>query len=379
MRNYLRRKNPKEETANATEPEPRVDSGRRRAIKWVTRGLLVVLVAAVGYGAWVFFSVWISFRSIERVPIGFEDTVETLSTIADFERPSVVPVEVWDGGTLPPYDLGLATSPPIPDDAFNTFLIVGSDSRENRGASARGDVILLVLLPSDGSAPIMVSLPRDLYVPNPCYATLARINSGMMGCGEYANGPELQSLMVASFTGITPDHFILIGIEDFVRVVDALGGYYLCVEAPTRDAVSGLDLPAGCALLNGFDTLAWIRSRHTEEFVDGVWESVPGVNDMARNQHQQEFLIEMLGNLKSFRSITSLANLADSLADAVTLDDQTSMADLIRLAWGMKDLDATAIDRLALPTKSLTLPNGERVRLPEKSFAEVLAEVYPPR
>jgi LCP family protein required for cell wall assembly len=374
--NFIKRKSPQERAANTTESEPQVNLRRRQVVKWIVRGLLAALATAVGYGAWVTFSVWMSFRSIDRVPVGFENVVQTLTTIPDSERPPVA-VGAWPRGQVPPYDLSLAFSPAVPDDAFNTFLIVGTDSREDRDAVAQSDVILLVLLPSDGAAPIMLSLPRDLYLPNPCYGTLARINSGLNGCGEYANGPELLSLMVANFTGIRPDHFVLIGFEDFVRVVDALGGYNLCLEYPLRD--DNARLPQGCNTLTGAGTLVWVRARTVEQLVNGEWEPVPGFNDLTRNQHQQDVLIAMLGKLRSFRSITSLANLADSLADAVTIDDQTSMADLIRLAWGMRNLDTATIDRLALPTNPLTTPDGERVRTPAESFAGVLAQVYPPK
>ena len=61
---------------------------------------------------------------------------------------------------------------PVDDADHESILLVGSD------ASGRlADVIIDVLLPADGSTPIMVSLPRDLYLPNPCTQRWSRINS----------------------------------------------------------------------------------------------------------------------------------------------------------------------------------------------------------
>ena len=338
------------------------------------RGLLAVLVVAVGYGAWVAFSVWLSFRSIDRVSAASEAASERLTAIPAAER-LAAPAEAWARDRLPPYDLTLATSPALPDEQFHAFLIIGSDSRVGRFADSQADVILLVLFPSDGSSPLMVSIPRDLYLPNPCYATLTRINYALHGCGEYANGPQLLSSMVTTFTGIRPDHFVLVGLEDFVRVIDTLGGYQICPEYPVRDIIgTGINFPAGCSLIGGQDTLWWIRSRHLEQFVDGEWQPVPGTSDLDRNQHQQEVLLAMLGKLKSFRSITSLASLADSLADAVTIDDQSSMTDMIRLAWGMRDLDAASIQRFTIPLTRFVATGGAKVLLPEASFADVLAD-----
>ena len=56
-----------------------------------------------------------------------------------------------------------ATGLPLADDMFDAYLGVGSDA-----SGTRADTIILALAPTDGAAPILVSLPRDLYVQNPC-------------------------------------------------------------------------------------------------------------------------------------------------------------------------------------------------------------------
>lgn len=98
-----------------------------------------------------------------------------------------------------PYNPAFSSSPAIPDEAFNAFLIIGTDK-----GGRRADVIILALLPEDGSAPILVSLPRDLWLQIPCWEKPNRINAALNGCGSAASGPELLALTVAEFTESNP-------------------------------------------------------------------------------------------------------------------------------------------------------------------------------
>jgi hypothetical protein len=235
------------------------------------RVLVVLLVAGVAFVSWNVVSVWLSFRSIERIEVDVDAAREAIAALPDAERPpppvegEQEPVEpgvpdepepaptvtvgagprptdapvptVTTTTTLPPpdiagdqlpYDPSFASSPAITDEAFNAFLIIGSDTAPGRGGK-RADVIILALLPEDRSAPILVSLPRDLWMRIPCWNSLNRINAALNGCGDAASGPELLAIAVAEFTGIQADHFALFDFEGFKRVIDACGGIEICV------------------------------------------------------------------------------------------------------------------------------------------------------
>ena len=92
------------------------------------------------------------------------------------------------------------------------------------GTSSRADVIVLLLLPADGSDPVMVSIPRDLYLPNPCTGGYTRVNATLNGCGEAATGPELLSVAVEDFTGVQIDHFAVFDFEGF-QAISRPGGW----------------------------------------------------------------------------------------------------------------------------------------------------------
>ena len=367
----------------------------------MTLGVLIGVVLTVAViGAWTTWRVWDSFRSVERIETDLDSARARLEGLSEAERPSPPlgddpqdgsvptttapeePVTPEEGSSIElseiigqqlPYDPAFADSPDIADEVFDAYLIIGSDARAGLGGS-RADVILLALLPTDGSDPILISLPRDLYLPNPCFDSPTRINAGLNGCGEHANGPELLALMIEDYTGIQPDHFALFDFEDFVRVIDAFGGITICVAHPMREGL--FELPAGCSLVGGERTLTWVRSRHTQEYVDGRWRTMPGVSDLTRTERQQDLLIGMFAKLASFNTTRSLASVVEGLADALIIDEGITLGEAIGLAWEIRDVRPGDILRIRPPVKSHVTGGGASVLLPTQPFSELLAEVY---
>ena len=104
---------------------------------------------------------------------------------------------------------------------------------------------MVLHMPSNGGRPVLISLPRDSYVPIPGHG-YDKINAA------YAyGGPRLLAETVQNVTGLRIDHFMSIGFGGFVRVVDAIGGVRLCLKAPLVDPAAGLHLHKGCQTLNG--------------------------------------------------------------------------------------------------------------------------------
>lgn len=263
-------------------------------------------------------------------------------------------------------------SPRLPDDLFDTYLLVGSDL-----SGALADAIIFVLLPADGSEPILASLPRDLYLPSLCTDSYARINAALGGCRGVATGGELLSLTVEDFTGVEVDHFIQVNFDGFRQVIDTLGGIEICVEHPTRDWKAELYLEAGCTNATGEQALAWVRTRSTQELIDGSWQSV-GASDFTRQQHQQDVLIQLLGRMKDFGSIAALGEVAGQLAEYVRLDESFSIGDAVALAWSNKNIDPENLLRVSLEYENYRTPNGAAVLLPLGTFLDSLAAAYPP-
>ena len=361
---------------------------RRLAVLFGATG--VVLVAIAGWSAW---------SSIERVPFedavsaadvletipalevdalrAAEDAAEEAALLAELEDMAVEELAELKARLLDEtpaqtgVELPFLSSPELPDDLFTSYLMVGVEG------GFRADAIIYLLRPSDGSTPIMVSLPRDLYLRNPCTDRYTRVNAGLGGCAGYAGGAELLSLMVKEFTGIEVDHFARVDFSGFQRVIDALGGVDICVENPVRDAKAFLDLPAGCSRVGGDQALAWVRSRQTEELVDDVWKKVPGVSDFTRQRKQQEMLFKIAGRLNSFASLASFSEVASSLAGTVALDTGFSFGDAVSLAWKFRGTGASDVKRISISVRDYVTSGGAYVLVPTATFNDTLAKVYP--
>jgi LCP family protein required for cell wall assembly len=356
---------------------------------------LLALVAAIGFFTSIGVHALQAYRSVQREPLASpeeirqrilegattttratsttqaETTVETAPPLLDMDVLAAVILDRNERGPIePPFSIPEATSPPLPDDMFTTYLLVGQEGY-------RADAMIYVLLPSDGSAPIIASLPRDLYVMNPCKREYARLNTGLGGCKGVAGGAELLSLMVYDYTGIEVDHFARVDFSGFVNIIDALGGIDICVETPVRDSQSKLDLPAGCSHVGGEMALAWVRSRHTERFVDGEWERVPGASDFARQRHEQEVLFKVAKRLASFSSLSAFSSVAQQVAGAIHLDSHFAFSDAVKLAWRFRGTTQSQVATVRLSTDNYRTPHGALVLAPTATFNADLAKVYP--
>jgi LCP family protein required for cell wall assembly len=272
----------------------------------------------------------------------------------------------------PPLEIPQAISPQLPDDMFVSILLVGTDA-----SGFLADTIINVLLPSDGSTPLIVSIPRDLYLNDACTERYQRINRSMGGCRGLAGGPDLLAINVETFTGIKVDHYARVNFSGFATVVNRLGGTQICVgDYPIRDFKSGLDLEAGCHLADGEQTLAWVRSRSPEVFRDGAWVSAPG-SDFDRQRKQQDVLFQFASVLSSFDSVGALTGALENLASAVRIDSGLGLADAASLGFRYRGLGPSNVIRLSIPVENYRTAAGAQVLIPSVTFNQTLAARYP--
>lgn len=122
-------------------------------------------------------------------------------------------------------------------------------------------------------------------------------------------------------------------------------------------------------MADGEQALAWVRSRKTQELVDGEWRTMPGVNDLTRNQRQQQLMLQLLGRVGSFGTVSNLYSFADGVSDSVTLGAGLNLVDGARLAWGMRGRTGD-IQRFSIPVTDMTTSGGAQVLVPTEPFAE---------
>ncbi len=269
-----------------------------------------------------------------------------------------------DPHSFNPYVFGA----PIDDDLFTSYLLVGNDA-----SGFLADVIIYVLAPADGGDPIMVSLPRDLYVWNVCESSFARLNAGLGGCDSFATGTEMLAILVEDYTGIPVDHSVRVDFSGFSRVVDVMGGVTICVDYPTRDLKAHLEIArTGCRQADGTTALAWVRSRHTEQLRNGTWVEV-GASDFSRQEHQQDVLFQLAGKAGSLSSPASLMRKLSAVSSALRLDDSWTLAQAVSVAWEYRDVDKDSVRRFSIEATNYQTPGGAAVLLPTRTFADELA------
>lgn len=339
----------------------------------VRRAGLVLLVALIGWGGWTAFKVWRAWDTVPRVAFDTDGARSILAAQAGTSSTTTT--------TLGTQETTTTTEPPptIDRGVLNTFLVIGTDERSTR-TSLRADVILLVILPPDSDDVVMVSIPRDLYVNNPCLGRKTKINANLNGCGDAVSGPELMAIAVEDLTGIPVDHFALFDFDGFVEIIDTVGGVEVCVgDHPVRDTNPGLrafELPAGCSLADGASALGWVRSRKTQILVDGTWRSMPGVTDLTRNERQQDLLVNALDTLKGVRDINELASLVEDVTGTFTIDEGLGIADAIGMVWDLRSVSVDDIHRPVLDVRFSQTEDGESILVLVASFETNLRAGY---
>jgi LCP family protein required for cell wall assembly len=316
--------------------------------------LASVLAISMVFAGWQGVRALNAWNRIERVEFDLET--------ARAELPPPVPeVETAPG-----------PAPTVVTVSYDTVLVIGSDEHEAKTTDgALADAVMLYLLPDDGTGPMIVSLPRDLVVVDPCTGEETKLDRTLAGCGDTIGGEELVALAVEDFTGIGVDNFASFRFEAFVSTVDAVGGVEICVPHALREGGQDL-LPAGCSEVDGATALLWIRSRRTQEKIEDEWRFAEDVGDVARVQRQQTLILAMLDRLKSLRSPADLADAAEDLGSAVVLDEGLQLADAFSMVWDLRSVPGSSIRILTIPTEPTVLPDGSFAVRATVTFAKLI-------
>ncbi len=287
------------------------------------------------------------------------------------EADTVVSTAVTRGDPALPDSIANAHSPVLPDEMFDAVVLIGSDE-----SGFLADSIILLLFPSGGSAPAMVSIPRDLYLLNHCSEDYRRVNASLGGCPGYANGSELLALALHEFTGVKVDHYVRVNFDGFVELVDGLGGVGICIEHPTYDEKAGLDIPAPTCHLDGRTALAYARSRDAIQHIEGEWRTA-WTSDFARQAHQRELLLELADQMRS-ASLGAMLSTLQGLSHTVRLDSGWSLVEAVEWVWRYRDFEPAQVTQITIPVQDYRTPGGAQVLIPTLSFNEILSGWWGP-
>ncbi|HET6381251.1 MAG TPA: LCP family protein [candidate division Zixibacteria bacterium] len=162
-----------------------------------------------------------------------------------------------------------------------TVLVLGQDSNSLRDRlpfpPRNTDAIVVVSIDATQSQVTMIGLPRDTVdVP----LADGRVFRGKINSLAFRLGlPALQGA-ISTLLGVEIDGYVKIDMDNFVQLVDAVGGIPIDVPVGVYDPKGPIAIDPGSYVMSGRTALSYVRSRR-----DG---------DYARNGRQQDVLWALL-------------------------------------------------------------------------------------
>ncbi len=246
----------------------------------------------------------------------------------------------------------------IPDTPGRVWLLVGSDSRADLSAEEqselntgneegqRTDTIMLLHQPRGSLTPRLVSVPRDSWVTIPAHTAADGSEVGPRGAKINAafsfGGAPLLVQTVEYNTGLHVDHYMEVGMTGIVDLTNAVGGVEVCFDEAITDENSGLDVAAGCQVLDGRDALAWVRMRYADP-----------TGDLGRMERQQEWVRLTVDRILSPMTVVNPFRqwgIVTAATDSVAVDRDSGVVDLALLGAGMARVASGAAEITTVPT-----------------------------
>ena len=246
-----------------------------------------------------------------------------------------------------------------------TFLFLGVDSEGdglNANAAFNGDTLMLMSFNPKTLSSVLLSIPRDTYVPIACNNNrYAKINSS----AAYGTGCVIST--INKFLDINIDYYVKINFKGVVDLVEAVGGVEVDVEAPTymANAYGGkvceqnsdrqwgdklVCINPGLQVLNGEQALAYARCRHM--YIG---------SDLDRVRHQQQVVEALANKVLHFNSIKEFQDILNAISKniATNMDTDTILSGYIVaknvLGNKLSGKDSLNIQKASLETYSLNV------------------------
>ncbi len=222
------------------------------------------------------------------------------------------------------------------------------------------DVIMILHVDPNHRRLALLSIPRDLFIPNARSTGPNKVDAGL-----FQGLTQLVSAIEDDF-GIPIQHAVSLNFDQFANIVDALGGINMSFPVSVFDAESGLNVRAAtCVHLDGTQALEVVRARHLQYDSDTTAyyaEGWPQENqsDLARIRRDHEFL-RVLGSAVAKQGlgdpITDF-NLINSVKSDLTFDQSWSVTDMANLVLDFHAVSVSSVPQLTLPVAVVDDPNG---------------------
>jgi polyisoprenyl-teichoic acid--peptidoglycan teichoic acid transferase len=257
----------------------------------------------------------------------------------------------------------VAASDPFGDKERVNVLLLGGDGGEGR-EGVRTDTVVVASIATDTGEATLFSLPRNLEdLPFPADSPLAEVYPDGFDAGSesesllnavYRNGPaqypdvlgptdnpgaDFLKLGVGEALGLTIDYYVLVNLDGFEQLVDALGGitvdvnYYVPIggDPGTGSLPDDYIAPGPDQELDGFLALAFARGRF-------------GLTDYDRMARQRCTIDAIIDAADPVTLLQRYQELASTTQDIVRTDiPRSTLDDFVDLAFLVKDASVRSV------------------------------------
>ncbi|HZP27876.1 MAG TPA: LCP family protein [Acidimicrobiia bacterium] len=286
---------------------------------------------------------------------------------------------------IPRVKLITAAAPP----SGENFLLLGSDTRSfvknqtqvdafgnpTQEAGARSDTLMVVHVEPAAERTLIVSFPRDLWVPIAGHGS-AKINAA------FNFGPQTVIDTLKQDFDIDIHHYMDVNFESFRGIVDAIGRVPIYFPYPARDLKTGLHFfVGGCLDLSGTQALEYVRSRSLQYYspITKKWFSPDPVPDIGRIKRQQEFIQKLAGLAvqESLANPLTANDVADEVVKNLQADAGLTKDDIFKLIDAFRTInpnDSSSLQFATLPWKTGPNQQGQQVLYVDEPAAAPLLD-----
>ncbi|MBH0053553.1 MULTISPECIES: LCP family protein [unclassified Salinibacterium] len=350
--------------------------------------LAVIEVVLIAYVIlWIVLAVdSLRLAQVKRASVGARPFVVAFSLIAlvAYSGVAVAAVNIVDSARSTITEVFTSADYAPPTDGRYNILLLGGDAGPDR-VGLRPDSISIASVDAETGETTLIGIPRNLeFIPFVEGSPLYQDFPSGYDCGDeclisylYTYGEEHPELYpdaeandssagveamrdaVEGVTGLDLQYYVLIDMQGFDDLIDALGG--VLINVTERQPIGGDEdqygqpinvdgwVEVGERVLGGYEALWYARARH-------------GSNDYDRMLRQREVQEAILRQFEPANILTKFRTVADAGKQVVTTDIPSVMLSLFtELASGAQDFPIATLE-LSPPTIDVGNPDYELIR-----------------
>lgn len=285
-------------------------------------------------GAIILNSAYVSFVEEEA---SYGDFMEKVKSIAykDIEREIVVEVAPEE---VPEEYL-------YSGDRVFTVYISGIDTSGSPNVTSRSDVNILLTANLDTRQILMISTPRDYYVP---LSISGGIRDKLTHAGIY--GIDVSKDTLGMLYGVQVDDYVKINFTGFKDIIDELGG--VTVWSDYEFSTGGYSYQYGYNELNGTEALVFARCRYA--FATG---------DRQRGKNQMAVIEAVINKMISSDMLYNYTDILDAISDSmITSMSYEEISDLVEFQLNdMQGWDVVSYSVNGYDSSNTTYSTGSQV------------------